>query len=408
MIRNLQLKFIGITMAVLMLVFTVVFITLNLFMRANSTGQTDRLLEFVAARDGVDFMRNGGYKGLHSLPPPESMDPRMMRAARFFYVKVDHNGAVLDSQYDMIYDLERDDAVSYAAVVLEKNQIKGVVDSFQYLIAEKDYGKIVVFAERSIETQLLSQLIYVSLVVAGLSGVVLLVFAVLLSRWAVRPVKTAFDKQRRFVSDASHELKTPLTIIAANADVLENEIGDNIRVKHVREQAGRMNRLIHDLLALAKTDEKAQTVMAAFDLSQVALSTVLEFESVLYEAGKKLDYAIEEGISYTGDEAGIRQVMTILIDNAAKHSEPAGNVKVTLKKEGNKAVFSVYNTGIGVETSERERIFERFYRSDVSRSRETGGYGLGLAIAKSVVDAHRGKIQVTGKTGVWVQFTVTL
>jgi signal transduction histidine kinase len=226
----------------------------------------------------------------------------------------------------------------------------------------------------------------------------------------VAPVKNTFYKQRRFISDASHELKTPLTIISANLELLQNEIGENQRIEHIKSQSERMNGLIHDMLTLAKADEgHTNTHLIKFDLSGVVLNTVLEFESRAFEEGKRYTFTIKENTAYVGDEKQIKQLLTILIDNALRYSDSNGKIEVSLRSDGkNHAHISVYNTGIGVPDKERYKIFERFYRTDESRSRETGGNGVGLSIAKAIVSAHRGKIVVSGKYKKWIRFEVTL
>lgn len=409
MIKRLRMKMIAIMMGVLILVFAIVFLTLNLFMQASSTRQTDHLLQTVAAQDGLLLPQGELAPRPEQLPPARMPDPEMMRAGRFFYVKLDMDGRALETNAEGMFDFTEEQALRFAQQAAAGKKERGTIENLQYLAAEKPYGKIIVFAERSIQARMLSELIQISLWVACGTFAILFVFSLFLSNWAAKPVAAAFDRQRRFISDASHELKTPLTIISANVDVLENEIGENTRITHIREQSNRMNALIHDLLVLARADERgAELVAGAFDLSKTVKNTTLEFESTAFEAGRRLEYDIEEDIFYTGNEPQIKQLVSILIDNAIKHAEAGGEIKVSLQRSGEKNQLSVYNTGPGIAEEEKRKIFERFYRSDASRSRETGGYGLGLSIAKTIVDAHKGKIAVAGEAGSWVAFVVTL
>jgi signal transduction histidine kinase len=225
----------------------------------------------------------------------------------------------------------------------------------------------------------------------------------------IAPVANAFEKQRRFVSDANHELKTPPTIISANMDVLQSEIGTNSRIEHIKTQLERMSKLIHDLLTLSRTEDVAiKTTYSKFDLSKAVLNTALEFESRAFEEGKSYEYEVQENVSYSGDEDRCKQLLAILIDNAIQHSCKNGKIRVVLEEKSGRPFLSVYNTGTGIPDAEKDRVFDRFYRSDDSRTRETGGYGLGLSIAKAIVDSHKGKIRVTGEYGKWVEFAVTL
>lgn len=415
MIRKLQIKFIAVMMGVLLLVFGAIFITLNVFMRVNSTQQTEELLRTVVENDGIDFARPDGPPDDEGLRQEDGTwrhrDNRGLdiRSVRFFYVKFDSDGEVLDAHYDMIVDMTRQEALTYAKQVLESGKKQGTDDTFQYMAADKDYGKIVVFAEKSIEMRLLSQLIRVSVIVLAVSVPVLLLFAFLLSRWAIRPVQSAFDKQRRFISDASHELKTPLTIILANADILGSAHPDNVQLSYIRGQGLRMKQLIHDLLELARLDESSDEIHALpFDISRMVENTVLEFESLAFEAGRTLTFTIAPDITCSGEEPKLKQLVTILLDNAIKHSDERGEIGVELRRDRNRILLSVTNTGGIIQEEDREKIFERFYRSDDSRSRQTGGYGLGLAIAKSIVQAHHGRITAGTRPDGRIEFLVVL
>ena len=233
--------------------------------------------------------------------------------------------------------------------------------------------------------------------------------AFFISKKIMQPLKTAFDKQKQFISDASHELKTPLTVISANADVLSGEIGENKWLNYIRSQTDRMNVLVNDLLNLTRLENNTgDFIRTDFDLSKAIINTALPFECQAFESNKTFQVNVEEGIALNGSERHIKQMAAIFIDNALKYSNDGGTVIVTLKKQGDKKLFSVYNTGEGVKNSEKDKIFERFYRSDDSRSRATGGYGLGLAIARSIIDRHKFKITVDNEEGKSIRFTVIM
>jgi len=411
MIRRLQLKIIAAVLGTLLLVFAAVLLVLNLSVYQTSRRRAEGFLSFVAENDGFHLpprdtpqpMPAGGRR-----PGPLS-SPEMMRAGRFFYVKVDQSGNIIESNFEMMFDFSADNALRYITTALNSGRAKGNIESLSYLAAAKPYGRILVFVERSIDLLLLEQLNRTSLWAAGIVCPVLLCLAFFLAKWIVSPVKTSFIKQRRFISDAGHELKTPLTIISVNADVLQNEIGANRHLTQIKAQSERMNGLVHDLLSLAKADEEqASIVMSKGSLSSAVLSAALEFESRAFEDGKSYSYDIAENIIYIGDEKQIRQLMSILIDNALTYSDAAGQINVSLSKDGNHSKISVFNTGIGVPDAERDKIFERFYRIDESRSRETGGYGIGLSIAKAITEAHKGKIIITGEYQKWIRFDVVL
>jgi len=407
MIRRLKIKIIAVILGTLLFVFAAVIFALNHLVYRVSIKGTDSFMALVTESDGYHFPTVDTIMQMRGSGPFH--DSEMVRGGRFFYAKVDNDGNVFDQNLDFMVGYTPDDALRYVALALNSDRNRGDAGNFVFLISEKSYGKMIVFVERSIETHLLLQLNRISFWAFGIVGMILLCLVALLAAWMVAPIKSAFDKQRRFISDASHELKTPLTIISANADVLQNEIGENPRVAHIKAQTKRMNGLVNDLLFLAKTDEGHMgNARERFNLSGAVLNTVLEFESRAFEERKIYLYNIGENLEYTGDEQQIRQLMSILIDNAIRYSDENGKIEISLNAVENRKLISVYNTGGGIAVKERGRIFERFYRADESRSRETGGYGVGLSIAKAIADVHRGKITVSGEYMKWVRFDVTL
>lgn len=302
------------------------------------------------------------------------------------------------------------DTIYYIATALtESGETSGLYNNMMFEVTKDDLSTVVVIIDMTNDMSLMRSLFTMSVTIIIFSLIFVFIFTYFLSKWAIKPVATAFENQQRFISDASHELKTPLTVISANADVLETEIGENKWLDNIKSQSEVMSGLVLDLLDLAKLDEtKEEMLKAQFDLSSVVLSKSLEFECTAFEAGKVFEQDIQSDIIYYGNEDAVKHLITILIDNAIKHSNENGLIRVTLTEEGGKKTFQVYNTGNSIKNSEKDKIFNRFYRSDESRNRATGGYGLGLSIAKSIVDSHDGTITVDGEEGKWVSFTVTL
>ncbi len=234
-----------------------------------------------------------------------------------------------------------------------------------------------------------------------------------LSRWLVRPVEESWKRQRQFVADASHELKTPLTVLLADADILLDHPGDTIEnqrrwVEHLRGEGLRMKGLVEDLLYLARGDAAGLArPQGRADLSALCEDCVMSFEPVAFEAGLTLNSRIAPGLSAAGDGEELRRLCAILLDNACKYCEPGGTVTVTLERT-ERAVLTVHNTGEPIPAEAQPHLFERFYRADAARSRDAGGYGLGLSIAAAIVERHRGKIAVHSAPGEGTAFTVTL
>ena len=327
----------------------------------------------------------------------------------YFSVKLDSVGNITDviSPFPLHYTDEEISELTHSVIL--KDADFGFLGGIGYMLAKKSYGYIIVFAEVQAEANLHAMIFRISIYLYLISLVISVLIAWILSRWAVKPVRVAFEKQKRFVADASHELKTPLAVISANLDVLAGETGENKWIEYIRGEIKRMSKLVKDLLYLAKCDsQEVKYQFCSFDLSRAVMSCVLPFESATFEQEKTLETDIAPNIQYVGDESAIKQVAVILLDNAIKHTEKGAVIKVSLVVSGSKKILSVRNTGAGISADDQKKIFERFYRTDKSRARDTGGYGLGLSIAKSIADIHHAKLTVNSVEGEYAEFSLVL
>ena len=334
--------------------------------------------------------------------------PKTFGSIDFFVLMADKNGkyiAVLNND-----DIDDETAQSYIDKILNKKENTGMLNSYQFYNTEKNNGTLIAFTDKSDEKKVLKQFIRTTIIIGAITLVLLSFAGYFLSKKSIEPIKSAFEKQKQFISDASHELKTPLTVISANADVLYEEIGENKWLKYIKSQTERMNLLVNDLLNLTRLENNTSNFICTdFNLSQAVTNTALPFECRAFETNKKFIVDIEDGITINGSEQHIKQMVAIFIDNALKYSNDGGIVRVNLKKQGDKKILSIYNTGSGVKEEEKDKIFERFYRSDDSRTRQTtGGYGLGLAIAKSIIEKHKFKINVENEEGKSICFVITM
>ena len=307
-------------------------------------------------------------------------------------------------------DLYSEEQVSaMAESILADGKESGRVGTQFYRKTERAGQTTLIVLDARLDFLTASDTLRSAILIASAACVLLSLLAWLLIRRMVRPVEEAFTRQKQFVSDASHELKTPLAVISANAEVLEQEIGQNEYLGYIRSEVRRTDTLVNNLLSLARLDRnEGGAEMKPFDLSRALLDVVLPFESTVFEAGKTLETDIQEGISCTGSEEMIQQLAVILLSNALKYSDPGGRIAVSLKEKGKLREFSVFNTGEPIAPADREKIFDRFWRADPARGSETGGHGLGLAIARSIVEAHRGRITVESGEGTGTTFTVIL
>ncbi|MGQ8873251.1 sensor histidine kinase [Paenibacillus sp. TSA_86.1] len=283
-----------------------------------------------------------------------------------------------------------------------------------YVVDPSRDGHMIVFMDVTAQQGILTNLIYTFTVV----GLIMFVVIYFLSRYfasrSIAPVREAFEKQKQFIADASHELKTPLATIHTNTDVLlanqEETIGSQAKWLHyIKSETERMSGLTNDLLYLTQMEDSRSTMIhTKFNMSDAVEGIILPMEAVIFEKNIALDYSIDPDLMVHGNPEQIKQVVLILLDNAVKYSGPKGTVNITLKKQNHDVMLTVFNTGEGIASEHLDRIFDRFYRTDASRARKHGGHGLGLAIAKSIVEQHKGEIYAKSVLGEGATFYVRL
>lgn len=409
MIKKMRYQFILVTMASISFIFILILTVINISMTISSRRQGYELLYHIAEMPDVQNPNAPRKDNIPEVPHRNPVDG--FDAFRSFSVLYDSDGTPQEIFYNEDSDLTEESIRSLANEVINKKTPaqRGVTSKYLYIIKEKTSGTQIFFLDYSLERNLSLRLFWTCLFI-GLIGIIFLfILIVFLSKWIVKPVQTSFDKQKQFIADASHELKTPLTIITTNAEVLAATTENNKWVNHILSQTSRMSVLIKNLLELARLDNyDAPLTFSDFDMSKAVTNAALSFESIAYEYGKHYHIDIPENISMYGNESSIRQLTTILLDNAFKYSETQGTITLRLKQHGDKRILTVTNTGNPIPGEEQKRIFERFYRSDSSRSRETGGYGLGLSIATSIVNSHKGHISVTSNEISGTCFTITM
>lgn len=409
MIRRLRVKFVVINMALIALVLVIVFgvICYSSYQQTRSESLQDMRMALDREKDHPPSrFVIGGER------PPQTGDsgPKPV-----FTVTLNHEGDIVwsDRQNVEIDDETLALAVSYAT---DESSDGGVIDALnlRYLRRETPEGTRIAFADRTAEQTALRQLAF-TLLLVGLGGMLAFFgISLFLARWALRPVQEAWAQQQRFIADASHELKTPLTVILANLNILQKHPEHTVAEEHkwidnTQVEAGRMKGLVDNLLFLAKSDAtQAPPERTAFSLSDAVWSAVLPFEPVAFEQGITLESDIAPNINLMGDAQQIRQLVVILLDNACKYAGAQGRVTVTLSRVQDKARLSVHNTGEPIAPDALAHIFERFYRVDKARARLQGGYGLGLAIAAQIVRSHGGKITAQSSSEEGTTLTVIL
>ena len=313
------------------------------------------------------------------------------------------NGTILRESNDVT-----DDIRNYAKELSNKKTEEGYIGKYIYKIRKiGNNGKEITLMENEEAIKRLKVIIIIAIIIGFLGIILIYIIAKKIASTIVKPVEESFNKQKQFVSDASHELKTPLAVIEANSDVLQSKIGENKWITYIQNEVQSMNKLVNDLLTLARMENTNSTNLQKFDLSKEIQMSVAVFESMIYEKEIKLETNIDEGIVFNGDKEDIKHIISIILDNAIKHTEKDGKIIVNVGKEKNDIKIEIKNQGEPIPIEEQEKIFERFYRVDKARSRSEKRYGLGLSIAKEIVDKYSGTIKASSKDG-FTSFVVKL
>ncbi|MBQ3252547.1 MAG: HAMP domain-containing histidine kinase [Oscillospiraceae bacterium] len=383
MLKKLRLKFILITMALVLVMLTVIFSMVYTFTK----GDLDEQNRSTMLRLSQMVNKPGGL----SQPPRDVRTPWfVLRLSGGMITAVGYTGYDLDDEAFLNEILEK---------VRQEERSEGVLDEY-HLMYRKIGNKLsqsVVFLDISGYKATLRALVESCIGIGAVSLAVFWIISFFLARWAVKPVEQAWDRQRQFVSDASHELKTPLTVIMSNAELIgtQQQLPEAAGkyAQNIQAVSHQMKGLVESMLELARVDNgQVKKSFARIDFSDMVGQSLLEFEPVLFEKGLALEAAVQPAVYVTGNGRYLKQLADILLDNAGKYSD-TGVVTVQLLKQGKTCLLTVANPGCPIPAEEQEKIFERFYRADQARSRN-GSFGLGLSIAQSVVQEHRGKIWV--------------
>lgn len=424
MIKKLRAKLILACMFSLAVVLLVILGGVNLMSYQKVVSDADTVLSLLAANDGAfpklrapQEEKDEGYfapfgtpGGKPNLFNQRIMSPETPYESRFFSVLLGEDGQAVETDTGQIAAVDAEQATDYAQKAAASGKTSGFLDDYRFLVQNESGGIRVIFLDcgRSLSSFRTTLLASVSLAVLGLAAVLFLLL--ILSRRIVRPMAESYEKQRQFITDAGHELKTPMTIISADADLAEMECGENQWLTDIRRQAQRLTALTNDLIYLSRMEEEQPKLQYIdFPISDVVEEMAQSFAAPARSQDKELQVQVQPMLSFKGDEKGIRQLASILLDNALKYSPSGGQLALRLEKQGRNLLLTVSNTcAQPMEQDKLPHLFDRFYRTDQSRNSQSGGYGLGLSIAKSIVSAHKGKIRAESHDGTQLSIQVTL
>lgn len=399
MIKKLRFKLIAVSMLSLFLVLAIIIATVNILNYNEIVTQADSTLAILKDNGGTFPKREDRPldSGEHS---PKRISPELPYESRYFSVLLASDGSVISSDTGKIAAIDTQTAVDFAKKVFNSGIFQGFIGDYRYVINLEGENSRIIFLDcgRSLLTFRSFLIVSCGISVLGLLAVFLLI--VLFSRSIIRPVIEGYEKQKQFITDAGHEIKTPITIIDADSEVLEIELGNNEWLRDIKLQTKRLSSLTNDLIFLSRLEESAPTLnMIEFPLSDVVSEISQSFQALAKTQNKDFTIDIESMISFFGDENSLRKLVSILLDNALKYSNIGGHISLSLKKQGKNACLLVKNTTASPLPENLNYLFDRFYRLEQSRNSSTGGYGLGMSIAKAIVENHKGKIQATSTDG---------
>lgn len=415
MIRKLRKKLVAVAMLSLFIVLFIIMGTVNIVNYVRMVDDAERTITILKENNGTFPKPGGSGNGMPRRDMFKGMSPEAPYESRYFSVLIGRDGNVSMVDTGKIAGTDTDQAVDYAQRVLEAGRTSGFTGQYRYGVQSTDEGELVVFLYCGRELTNFRSVLLISVGISLVGMLAVLLLLIFFSGRIVKPVSESYEKQKRFITDAGHEIKTPLTIIDADAELVGLDCGENEWLEDIKKQTKRLTALTNNLIYLAKMEEGGTaSAKIDFPLSDVVSETADSFRARAVNENKELDIKIQPGISYCGDEKAIRQLISILVDNAVKYSDGAQATEVSLNaaggtaKQGRTVKLQVYNSCESIDAESVKHLFDRFYRAEQSRNSQTGGYGIGLSVAKAVVEAHKGRIIADSADGKSLRVTVIM
>ncbi len=406
MLKKIQRRFILAAMAAFGTVMLLIIVGINAANYYRTTSMQDHLARELLRR---------GQKAVaepKSMPPGRRIPgggPEAEFMTRFFTVYCDENGDIRGMSRDYISSVDEETAEEYTRVVLAKGKERGYYGDYRYFVDRSGKGISVLFLNVAIQIQSMRTLLFVSLLIGMASLLLVLLLVILFSRRAIRPYVKNIERQRQFITDAGHELKTPITSIATSADIAAMAHEGDEWIDNIRKQTARLTKLVGDMVALSRLDEETPfPEKSRFSVSEAAWETAEPFAHLAKAKGKNYSQNIEENLMLYGDRTSIQRMISILLDNAVRYSDDGGQIQMQIYRRKGKVCIEVSNTCDLSDVSDLDRLFDRFYRMDASRSATTGGTGIGLSMVRAIAETHGGKATVQSDDGKRICFKVTL
>lgn len=408
MLRKLRLRFILSAMAAFGFVMLVLVVGINLLNYFVMKGRQDETIAGIREYEQMKIL--GPEENIPMISEMSWADgPEADFTTRFFVVHCDQEGNVIKTYRDHISSMDSDAIRKYTGEILSKDRAEGYYEEYRYRVYEDESGSSVIFLNVSHDHRFVKSLRRISVIIAFISLLCVFFLILIFSGRAIRPYMKNMERQKQFITDAGHELKTPLTSISTSADILSMEYGDDEWIENIRKQTDRLTQLVNNLVALSRLDEVMPfPEKTEFSVSDAAWETAEPFAALARAEGKSYVQHIEEGLKLWGDQNAVQRMLSILLDNAVRYSKEEGEIRLDIYQKHNRIYLEVFNTCEIQDITELNRLFDRFYRPDESRSANTGGSGIGLSMAQAIAEAHGGRIKVYSADGRTILFKVVL
>lgn len=406
MLKKIQRRFIVAAMAAFSTVMLLIIAGINMANYCRTTSMQDYLVGELLLHEQTDPAKPAPPPLMGEIPGRDSEAAFM---TRFFTVHCDADGKVREVLREYISTVDEETAKAYAQDVLSRGREKGYYENYRYLVSRNEKGISVLFLNAAIQLQSMRTLLFVSLATGIFSLLIVFFLVVLFSGRAIRPYLKNIEQQKRFITDAGHELKTPITSIATSADIAAMEHAGDEWIENIRRQAARLTKLVGDMVALSRLDEDTPfPAKARFSVSEAAWEAAEPFAVLAKAKEKNYSQSIEENLTLYGDKDSIQRMISILLDNAVRYSDDGGRIQMRLYHRRGRICVEVCNTCDLPDITDLDRLFDRFYRMDESRSVTTGGTGIGLSMVRAIAETHGGKATVQSADGKRICFKVVL
>lgn len=391
MIRSLRRKFILIAMTSLIGTMAILCAAIGISNFYAATNRVDKAI-FILRQNGGTFLPHGSH-----FDPSDfnfQITPETPFETRYFVVELTAQKEIKSVNLEHIAALDRQTVVDTISQIIDAGTERGYVDHYRFgVFPDEDGGNTIIVLDCFLQLQSTNNMLRITVAMFLICVLIVFVLLLFLSKRAIRPFVDNLERQRQFITDASHELKTPLAILSANIGLLEDTYGSDKWLESARSQIVRLDKLIKNLVELARTEESIKEDAAAcFSISEVAQANADAFQMLAEADGKVLAAEIAGGINLKGVQDNFFRLFSILLDNAVKYCDPEGVIQLSVSQRGRSVYITVSNPCAGVNAAQLPRYFDRFYRADSSRARSTGGYGIGLSTAKAIVARHKGRI----------------